>query len=346
MAQLIAVTMADVGKSVGLSQATVSLALRNHKSIPPPTRELVQQAAQRLGYRQHAGISSLMARIRSHKRTPYRAKIAAITKWEGGFTRELSRTPYLQWKGAQRRALELGYELEEFELGKAGLSERRIASILKARSIEGVIVFPFRESASVKLPWDHLASVTLEYTLTDPLLHRVVTSHYDSMLLAIEQIRRRGYKRIGFIQDEFIVGRVHQTWLAAFQVFGGGPGALKSNAIVTVDDQNASIRLSRWLRSYKPDAVIYGGIGLIRRTLNQIAYPAPERIGLVSLSDYRPEENCARIDEGWERAGAAAVDSIVGQLHRGERGVPKHPLSHLVKGDWIEGTSLKPASGA
>ena len=88
--------------------------------------------------------------------------------------------------------------------------------------------------------------------------------------------------------------------------------------------------------------MIYGGIGHIRKWLNKLSYPAPEKIGLVSLSDYRPEEDCARIDEGWSRVGAAAVDAVIGQLYRGERGVPAFPLSYLVRGEWIEGTSIRP----
>src|SRR3954469_21892860 len=44
------VTIKDVAKIAGVHFTTVSLALRNHPSIPPSTRERVQQAALRIGY--------------------------------------------------------------------------------------------------------------------------------------------------------------------------------------------------------------------------------------------------------------------------------------------------------
>lgn len=342
MAKLVAVTMADIGRSIGLSQASVSLALRNHKSIPASTRERVRLAAERLGYRQHAGISSLMARIRSRRPKLYRSKLAAITNWTDGISPALSRTPFLQWQGARERALELGYDLEPFAVGQAAGDDRRITRILTTRNIEGVVIFPLNNISTVKLPWDSLASVTLEYAFNNPPLHRVVTSHYDSMIMALEQLRLRGYKKIGLVQDEVLIGRVRQRWLAAFYVFGFNTAHIYPDAILTINEANAERLLSSWLRKFQPDAVIYGGIGHIRKWLNKLSYPAPEKIGLVSLSDYRPEEDCARIDEGWSRVGAAAVDAVIGQLYRGERGVPAFPLSYLVRGEWIEGTSIRP----
>jgi len=44
--------MRDVARAAGVHQTTVSLALRNHASIPAATRERIKAAAAELGYKQ------------------------------------------------------------------------------------------------------------------------------------------------------------------------------------------------------------------------------------------------------------------------------------------------------
>ena len=53
------VRLIEIAQRVGLSRATVSLALRHHPSIPPPTRERIQTAARELGYVYNRGAASL-----------------------------------------------------------------------------------------------------------------------------------------------------------------------------------------------------------------------------------------------------------------------------------------------
>jgi LacI family transcriptional regulator len=40
--------------------------------------------------------------------------------------------------------------------------------------------------------------------------------------------------------------------------------------------------------------------------------------------------------------GAAAVDLVVGELHRNEAGIPTYPKCVMIESQWIEGTTLKP----
>jgi len=42
-------------------------------------------------------------------------------------------------------------------------------------------------------------------------------------------------------------------------------------------------------------------------------------------------------------SGQAAVDMLVGMLHRGERGPPSFPIATLIGPSWIEGTKLRQA---
>ena len=342
MGKIIRVTMADVGKSVGVSQTAVSLALRNHPSIPASTVERIRAAARELGYQPHAGISSLMAQIRSKRPVKFRATIAAVTNWHhpGGFGAFPAWDQ--QWRGARKRANELGYVLEEFWIGRNGLSAPRLTNILQARGIEGVIVFPLSASRPLPLAWEKFASVAIGFTLETPLLHRVVTAHFDAVLIALEQLHARGYRRIGIALDDQLTQPVHRSWLAAFCGFGFEKGKIGPAAIARLPAVGAKSALLRWARSFRPDAVLNGGSYPLRRWLRELRLSAPEDVGIAALADLRPDEGCARINEGWEHVGAAAVDGVVGQLSRGDRGIPLHQVVSVIRGEWIEGNSVRP----
>lgn len=53
------VRLVDIAEEAGVSRATVSLALRNHTSIPEKTRQRIQTTARRLGYVYNRGAASL-----------------------------------------------------------------------------------------------------------------------------------------------------------------------------------------------------------------------------------------------------------------------------------------------
>ncbi len=341
MGKVVLVTMSDVGKAAGVSQTAVSLALRNDPSIPRATRERIRAVARKLGYQPHAGISSLMAQIRSKRPRKYRPTLAAVTDWPELSEYRRYPTWRLQWEGARQRAKELGYALEEFGMGRNGMSAARVSKVLQARGIEGVIVFPLSSGSSLSLPWEKFATVAIGYTLESPLLHRVVTAHFDSVLIALEQLRARGYQRIGIVLDEQLNLRVHRSWLAAFCAFGFEKGRIAPKAIASLPAAGAKTALGRWLRSYRPDAVLCGGAYPIRQWLRDLGMSAPEDIGIACLAALLPDEGCACIDEDWHHVGSAAVDGVVGQLSRGERGIPSRPVLSVIRGEWIDGDSVR-----
>ena len=68
----------------------------------------------------------------------------------------------------------------------------------------------------------------------------------------------------------------------------------------------------------------------------------PEDVGLVGTSDaFRYEQACAYVDENQALVGSAAIDLVVAQLHRNERGVPTDPIDLFIPGKWQEGNSLR-----
>jgi DNA-binding LacI/PurR family transcriptional regulator len=323
MAKILSVTMSDVGRAAGVSQASVSLAFRHDPSIPAATRQRILTVARRLGYRRHAAISKLMAQVRARKPMTIKAELAALTFWADRAAFEQNPTWQDQWRGAQARAHELGYVLEEFWMGSPGMNLRRLSSVMRARNIEGLLVFPLRAPQALEFPFDRFSATSIGYTLEAPMVHRVVTAHFESVLIALRELRIRGYANIGLVVDEQMSERVHRNWKAAFYAYGLERGRVDSMAILTLASDGPQDRLGRWLRRFRPDAVLCGGPHPIRAWLGELGWSAPDDIGIVRLANIVPEERCACIDEKWRVVGAAAVDLLVSQLHRDQRGTPE-----------------------
>jgi LacI family fructose operon transcriptional repressor len=54
------IKLQDIADRAGVCRATVSLALRNHPSLPLVTRTRIQDLARELGYRPHPLVAALM----------------------------------------------------------------------------------------------------------------------------------------------------------------------------------------------------------------------------------------------------------------------------------------------
>lgn len=247
--------------------------------------------------------------------------------------------------GARARAAQLGYALEEFWM-EPGMPQRRLISVLNARNIEGLLIFPLPTPGTLSLPLSRFSVMGIGYTLIAPQVHRVVTAHFDAVLIALGQLQKRGYRRFGLVLDEQLNPRVRRNWQAAFLAYGLQFAQVSSEAILLLPPEGDSAPLARWMRSFRPDAIICGGSHPIRTWLVNLGYSVPEEIGIVRLASLRPEEHCAHIDENWHEVGATAVELLVGQIIHNQCGVPRRPNLTLVSGEWVEGDSLRKRPGS
>src|SRR6185295_13742839 len=76
------VTMADVARAAGVHVSTVSLSLRNSPLIPEATKREIQAAADRLKYRPHPHIATLMQRRRTGKPSRHAPIFGFVTAFD------------------------------------------------------------------------------------------------------------------------------------------------------------------------------------------------------------------------------------------------------------------------
>ena len=68
-------TLQAIADKLGYSKNKISLALHNSPQIPQGTKERIQRAASKLGYRPNAIVARSMAELRSRQKSKFQAKV-------------------------------------------------------------------------------------------------------------------------------------------------------------------------------------------------------------------------------------------------------------------------------
>ncbi len=335
-------TLREIARHAGVSHTTVSLSLRNDPMIPDPTRVRIQKLADAMGYRSNVLVSALMTQVRMRHQRSASEVIGFLT---GGPTAD-------DWKrhsssvgfheGARRRALQLGMRLEPFWLGPGGSNAAETCRMLHARAIRGNLIAPYPVPVyNVGLDWAKFICVGLGYAFKSLPLHRATHHHFRGSFVAVENLLRLGYGRIGLLLDSSENSRVEFGWLggylAAQQVFGCRP----LHPFLASESNNRG-RLRAWLGREKPDAVI--GFGTRQHAeIEEAGARIPDDVAFAALDVRQVSldaiDRVAGIDQNLPLIGSTAVDLLAGQLYHNEHGLPQRPALSMVEGYWVEGKS-------
>jgi DNA-binding LacI/PurR family transcriptional regulator len=349
MSEIPPVPQRAVAEHLGLSQATVSMALAGHPRIPEETRARILAAAEELGYRPNPALRSL-ARYRKAVREPsYQSTLAwvhalgAAEAWKTAVYGEF-------FTAAQNRAERLGYKLENFWVQPGVISDARASQILSGRGIRGLLVLPHSNPGhEMALDWERFSTVRMiDYTNKSPALHVVASDHYASMLHVLDHVAKRGYKRPGLITSHAFENRMLQNYSAAYL---GASSRIEWPSIFW-SDQPDETAFGAWLQQERPDVLLISYAvefyEKIFEWVNKFGLKAPKDIGLVTLC--MPDRNylsskfpdISGIDEQLPMLAARSVDFLVHLIENFETGVPSLPMRHLMQGKWHEGTTVRP----
>ncbi|HEY9250379.1 MAG TPA: LacI family DNA-binding transcriptional regulator [Rariglobus sp.] len=332
MAQIQPSSLVQVARAAGVALSTASLAMRGSPLVKAATAERVKAVAARLGYRADLRVGSLMARIRRAKGGHDRERLAFV--WVSATRAETRREWFCKviFAGAKRRAEELGCGLAEFWLHDAGMSAARLEKILVTRGITGVVFSAPLHDMEVRVEWDwrHFAAAVIGNSEFHPPLHRAGHHHYRGMWTAMEKVRAAGCRRPAAVLHEPHHRRIHGVHQAAFVANHPLPSRALAMARFGLAENDAETRA--WLGAVKADALIFvvapaeAKLEALRRM--------PALKAFVTLAAPRP--GLPGIDMREDLVAASAVDLVTAQLHRNERGVPAHPTTLLLEGEWRE----------
>ncbi|XHR27579.1 MAG: LacI family DNA-binding transcriptional regulator [Chthoniobacteraceae bacterium] len=332
------VSLRDIAKSLGLSHSTVSLALRNHPRISEPVRTKIQQKAEEMGYEPDPMLTALAYYRKSRQETPVRTAIAWLNAWKHPEQLRAYHEFDCYWKGASESAKKFGYHLEEFILNDE-LSPERLEGILHARSISAILIPPHQGGPDWgSFHWERFAAVRFGWSIRTPQVHLVTSDQAGNTLLAVDKIREKGYRRIGFVYGR---GARNAMFQAGFLM---GQAEMKPSERLPVLHLSESLpndnaeRLTAWLKKCKPDAILTDHAPL-PGMLQKLGYQIPGELGLATLSVLDGNLD-AGIDQNPVEIGRVAFLMAFTLINDNARGIPPIFRQTLVSGKWVDGKSL------
>ncbi|HYF37048.1 MAG TPA: LacI family DNA-binding transcriptional regulator [Prosthecobacter sp.] len=340
------VSLQAVADHAGVSAMTVSRVLRGSPSVTAATRERVLAAVRAVGYRPDPHLARMMDLVRGRKNSRVRAVIAVVRECLPKDDLQAPAYQYVAIEDIRQRADRYGYQIEEFWLGRDGMTPKRLSDILDARGIEGVIVSP--QSSRMlcgQLDYSRFAAVTFGYGLKEPSLHRSAGNMTVGIQMATAQLLARGYRRIGMAVTQWVDDRSQSTYSGAMlRVQEGLPKRQRVPMLLFPhnDLSRCAGVFYEWMRAHQPDALITFD-SHVPGWLKKLGLQIPRDIGLVVHDWHRSMTSFAGIHQRRDHVAAAAVDLIATQLTQHERGVPEVPRQIMIPAQWIEGPSIRPA---
>jgi DNA-binding LacI/PurR family transcriptional regulator len=336
------VTQRDIAHKANVSHVTVSLALRNDASIPEKTRKRIQKIAEQLGYSPDPLLTALASYRSQNRPASYHANIgwlmssphAGKAGW-GDFS--------LYYKGAEQRARQLGYVLDEINLLGEEYKDQKnykwLHRLLNARNITGVILPPSHiAAAEFNFDFSHYSAVRIGYSYRSPILHTVANSQFRTVLVAMQKVAALGYRRIACILTQELDERTSWQFLGGY--LAGQHLVPREHWIppfYTASGEEPTEAFYHWVVKNKVECFIAPGYDKLYRSLVKRGLD----IGYADTQVLEEDRFFGGIHQNSRQVGVAAVDQLVSMMHRNDVGFPTIPSQLLIEGSWREGKTLK-----
>lgn len=331
-------TQADVARAAGVSRPTVSMALKGSSIVSEATRAHVREIAEKIGYVPDPMLSALAKYRSPDKKQSYQGTLAWISaspkkeSWD-------RITPYHEYYlGACEQAARLGYKIECIDLLQEQLSTQRLNSILAARGINGLLACPpHTYGQQIDLPWDAYHVVTFGYSIPEPNIHRVSSSHFRATKMVFEKLCEMGYHRIGFVFSEQVNIKTQEHCLSAYLCECQKTGMEHPPPLV--QDPLDAEHFIAWHTRHQPDAVIVSSP--LWEMLQSTAIDVPQQLGVASPMVPKHSPELCGIIEKCQEIGSAAVETLVHMIQHEDKGRPQTPRFILLEGQWNSGQTTR-----
>lgn len=193
-------TIAEVAELAGVSQATVSRALRGVGKVAPKTRAKVEAAADRLGFILSKSASSLAS-----------GKTMRVVLLFSGKLNEWFNANVLQ--GVCEVLEPEGYDVSPTFVTGRQETERYFAKLPKNRNADAIIISSFQldESAREKLRVTDMPTVGVNIPAESFCDAAIGVDNYDGMSKAVRLLKSLGHRRIAFVVDYIPDDMVYST---------------------------------------------------------------------------------------------------------------------------------------
>jgi LacI family transcriptional regulator len=333
-------TLADIAAKAGVHVTTVSLALRDHPSIPPTTRARIRTIAKEFNYQRDPLLDAL--NFHRSRQTQQTRSVNCAFVVHAGTTRLFGGNHYqpLVYAGAKAAAEARGHTLDIFVVGQGHLAPARLNTILNARGITGVLLSTFEiDIEQLDLDWQQFCAVKIECLHLSPHLDAVSNDQLQVARLAMRHLRKLGYRRIGLA-----TAREDQTRLA--ESFGMGVLIEQASLpetecvpplIFSLAEVPALPRIvPEWMKANQVDVIISNWNELFD-TFATTGIRLPEDVAFASLDTPPSLPHVAGVVQNHRLVGRRGMEQLAIMTDAYQRGVPQAQTITYIPGYWQDG---------
>ncbi|MDZ4787959.1 MAG: LacI family DNA-binding transcriptional regulator [Blastochloris sp.] len=332
-------TLRDLARLTKTSKATVSRALNSGYGVSEKTRLRIVKAAAKHRFHLDPKIKMLMSHLGMAK--PKRQSLNLAWVQYSKITFNPEKTFWLEkiWAGAQERAEELGFNLDVVIENNAEVSPERLSTILLSRGIVGLLELQsFPTGLFTEFDRSPFAVCRINNSAQDFAFDRSGPHHFHNTGHLIKELLALGYQRPAILFGVFIDELTSKSVVSrlVYEQLSWKP----ANRIPwLVDDPYSPEGLRALMKKWRPDVIICCDNNMTQR-LKEAGFDVPKDIGVAHINLASDVPDWGGIDQNHHLIGAEAVDMLVRQINRGERGEPKHPKDLLITGAIQQGKTL------
>lgn len=342
-------TYHEIAQRAGVSVFSVSCALRNVEGVSEKTRKRIQEIAEEMGYRPNPMVSALMQLQRSRRRASVKSIIAHLECHPQWFLDAIKKngihsTTLGPLEGAREACDQNGFVLEQFFLQDFRDNPKRFFSILRARSVSGIIF----QGGDIPVDWAALPDWK-DYALVSAGNRRgnircdfACADNHMNMWTILTRLKELGYARIGMaIRDGGWSTRDLHRYQSAYRGWHDSEGRAQLSTLSVPNAGEWSCdQFVRWVKKERFDALVSGDPVLLE-FLHKAGYQVPKDIGYAYIDLDRSWKHLAGVYTDNRVTGAAAIQLLIERINHNTRGIPQHPRAVFVSGDWVMGPTVQ-----
>jgi len=222
------------------------------------------------------------------------------------------------------------------------MTPSQLKRMLLARNIPTLVVYhhPTPGITGLEIPIDlsPFSVVCIGSRLENPSFTYVSTDAFYASSMAVTKAIEMGYRRTGLAISGYTDYENDYRYSGGFSSTLERYGICKSVPVCFIESDDMR-ELKPWMQQHKPDIVL-GINNEVPQAAQELGYRIPDDMGWIHLDWVPGLNNWSAIDGRHEAVGKAAVDIVVAQYNRNERGSPIITRSSLIAGGWIDGETV------
>lgn len=311
------VTIKDIARRAGVSNATVSRALNEKSVVRAETRERIKKIAREMGYYPNALAQSL---------------VTNKTKTIGLIVPDISNPFFAEIsQSAEEISHQRGYSIFLCSVNQSEQKELSYLEILESKRVDGFILASVKDDGSTikKFMQSGRALVLINTLFQEFDCHQVVIDNIYGGYLATSHLLKLGHRRIGF------VGGLQDSKVTAYR-FAGYKKALEEKGIA-VDASLVNHGPLQWESGYErtlkllknsknaPTAIFAGNDMVALGAMwaaEEAGLSVPEDLALVGFDDLAianyPRISLTTVSQPKRKMGEEAINLIIDELSQGQ----------------------------